>query len=416
MNSSLEAPAVGSNLAPERGAVTTPRVVHRGANLVETAGATGDLAFLTWTAGARRPVRDLAEEAYEEILAALASQGAVVLQERIFGRAEAAPCVLEMREEAWRRHGAPPTATPTFVEGVPLGSADLAGIHVIAARGHEGKGRLVVHEGQVCGRVITTEGAEFLALSDAGRLVGGRILPSDVETRAILRAVEDLLANEGWTFGDVGRTWFYLRDILDWYGPFNRVRNEEFRRMGLLGGVLEGRIPASTGIEGRNALGGWCTLDLLAARPANGGAFEMRRLANARQNEATEYGSSFARGLALTVGGFRYVFVSGTASIDDHGASVHEGDFEAQTRRTFETVEALLGGAGASLKHVRQSTAFVKHPRDVRAYDRIAEAAGLLVPPLAMVADVCRPELLFELDATAVVPLGAGDSGARSAA
>jgi enamine deaminase RidA (YjgF/YER057c/UK114 family) len=402
MNSSLEAPAAGSHLALDRGA-----------------GATGDLAFLTWTAAARKPVRELAEEAYEEMLAALASQSAVVLQERIFGRAEAARCVFEMREEVWRRHGAAPTATPTFVEGVPLGSADLAGIHVIAARGHEGKGRLVVHEGQVCGRVIATEGAEFLALSDAGRLVRGRgALSSDGETRAILRAVEDLLANEGWTFGDVGRTWFYLRDILDWYGPFNRVRNEEFRRMGLLGGtgVLGGRIPASTGIEGRNALGGWCTLDLLAARPTNGGAFEMRRLANTRQNEATEYGSSFARGLALTVGGFRYVFVSGTASIDDHGASVHEGDFESQTRRTFETVEALLAGAGAGPTQVRQATAFVKHPSDARAYERLAEGVGLPVPAVAMVADVCRPELLFELDATAVVPIGPKDSGVHGPA
>jgi len=402
MNSSLEAPAAGSHLALER-----------------TASAAGDLAFLTWTASALKPVRQLAEEAYEEILGALATQGAVVLQERIFGRAEAARCVLEMRDDVWRRHGAPPTTTPTFVEGVPLGSAELAGIHVIAARGVEGKGRLVVHEGHVCGRVIATEGAEFLALSDAGRLVRGRgALSSDVEARAVLRAVEDLLANEGWTFGDVGRTWFYLREILDWYGPFNRVRNEEFRRMGLLGGsgVLGGRIPASTGIEGRNALGGWCTLDLLAARPTNGGAFEMRRLANRRQNEATEYGSSFARGLALTVGSFKYVFVSGTASIDDHGASVHEGDFEAQTRRTFETVEALLAGAGASPTQVRQATAFVKHPRDAGAYARLAEGAGLPVAPVAMVADVCRPELLFELDATAVVPLCTGDSGARGAA
>jgi len=214
-----------------------------------TNDAAGDLAFLTWTASALKPVRQLAEEAYEEILGALATQGAVVLQERIFGRAEAARCVLEMRDDVWRRHGAPPTTTPTFVEGVPLGSAELAGIHVIAARGVEGKGRLVVHEGHVCGRVIATEGAEFLALSDAGRLVRGRgALSSDVEARAVLRAVEDLLANEGWTFGDVGRTWFYLREILDWYGPFNRVRNEEFRRMGLLGGsgVLGGRIPAST--------------------------------------------------------------------------------------------------------------------------------------------------------------------------
>jgi len=62
------------------------------------------------------------------------------------------------------------------------------------------------------------------------------------------------------------------------------------------------------------------------------------------------------------------------------------------------------------------ATAFVKHPRDAGAYARLAEGAGLPVAPVAMVADVCRPELLFELDATAVVPLCTGDSGARGAA
>jgi enamine deaminase RidA (YjgF/YER057c/UK114 family) len=108
--------------------------------------------------------------------------------------------------------------------------------------------------------------------------------------------------------------------------------------------------------------------------------------------------------------------VSGTASIDDHGASVHEGDFESQTRRTFETVEALLAGAGAGPTQVRQATAFVKHPSDARAYERLAEGVGLPVPAVAMVADVCRPELLFELDATAVVPIGPKDSGVHGPA
>jgi enamine deaminase RidA (YjgF/YER057c/UK114 family) len=416
MSSNLETFAIRPQAAPGGGAVTSPRPATRDAEVVSEASATGELTFLTWSAGAHGSLREATEGAYETILETLASQDAVVLQERVFGRAEAARRVLQTREEVWRRKGAPPAAVPTFVEGVPFGSRDLVGVHVIAARGQRGHGRLLASHGQVCGRVVTTGTAEFLALSDVGRLVRGRALRSDAETREILRTALDLLANEGWTFGDVGRTWFYLRELLDWYGSFNRVRNEEFQRMGLLGGELQGRIPASTGIEGRNAFGGWCTLDLLAARPTNGGAFEMRRLSNVRQSEATEYGSAFARGVALTVGDFRYVFVSGTASIDDHGASVHEGDFEAQTRRTFETVEALLAGAGAGMSHVQQATAFVKHPHDARAYERLANAVGFAVPPLAMVADVCRSELLFELDATAVVPLAPGDPGVRGAA
>jgi enamine deaminase RidA (YjgF/YER057c/UK114 family) len=215
-----------------------------------------------------------------------------------------------------------------------------------------------------------------------------------------------LLDGEGYSFRDVARTWFFLRDILDWYGPFNAVRNAAFQRLGLTGSNGRGAIPASTGIEGRNARGGWCTLDLIAARPRPGERFEMERLHNRKQPEATEYGSAFARGVALTLGNCRYYFVSGTASIDDQGATVHVGDFEAQTLHTLTAVSALLEDAGASLPDVRQATAFLKNPCDERAFERIADRVGLSgVPMVTTVADVCRDDLLFEIDATAVVPL-----------
>ena len=116
----------------------------------------------------------------------------------------------------------------------------------------------------------------------------------------------------------------------------------------------------------------------------------MRRLHNRRQNEATEYGSAFARAMEVSLGDARYVFVSGTASIDDHGASVHLGDFEAQARYTLEAVEALLEGAGAGLGDVAQATAFLKNPGDGRSFERTAARAGLGATPLVTtVADVC---------------------------
>jgi enamine deaminase RidA (YjgF/YER057c/UK114 family) len=373
--------------------------------------ATQDLVFLSWVPREPRSAREHAEEAYDYILTALERAGAVVLQERIFGHREVADAVLEVRDEVWERRQGLPAPPPTFVEGAPLGSGDLAGMQVVAARGQGGTGRLLLLDGHVCGRVIRTRGGELFALSDVGRLVPEDGLDGAADTRKALRLGEALLTEQGWTFGDVGRTWFYLRDILDWYREFNQARNDEFRRMGLLSGASIGRIPASTGIEGRNARGGWCTLDLLAARPSPGaGPFEMRRLSSLRQNEATEYGSTFARATALTLGRARYVFVSGTASIDDHGSSVHPDDFESQMRRTLGTIEALLAGAGATLEHVVQATAFVKDARDVRAFERLSNDSGLaLVPPVCMLADVCRDELLFELDATALVPLDTGE-------
>jgi enamine deaminase RidA (YjgF/YER057c/UK114 family) len=364
-----------------------------------------DIVLLTWTgaAGLRgAAAEEGAAEAYAAIARALAARGCVPVQERVFADLRLAPEVARGRERGLGSASAWPVP-PTYVEGAPVGREGVAGVHVIGARG---TARHVVEGNAVYGTVVETAHARVLGLSDVGRRVASRLVPGPAEDAgASIGAAEELLAREGFAFRDVARTWFYLRDILDWYGPFNAVRNAAFRRMGLTGPNGDGSIPASTGIEGRNARGGWCALDLLAMQAKPGGRFGMSRLHNRRQNEATEYGSAFARAMEVVLGDSRVVFVSGTASIDDHGRTVHVGDFDTQARYTLEAVAALLEGANARLDDVRQATAFVKNPCDTRAFERIVERSPLAeVPLVTTVADVCRDDLLFEIDATVVLP------------
>lgn len=284
-----------------------------------------------------------------------------------------------------------------------MGHAGLAGIHVVAARGASH----VVALGETpLGRVVEGESVRFLGLADVGRALPAGLAPGPAqETAAAIDAAATLLEREGFSLRDVARTWFYLRDILDWYGAFNDARNAAFRRLGLIGPAGDGQVPASTGIEGRNARGGWCALDLLALQARAGTRLAVRRLSSRRQNEATAYGSAFARALEVAHGDARYVLVSGTASIDERGATAHRGDFESQARHALEVVEALLDGAGARLAHLAQATVFIKSPDDGRALERVLAGAGLQQAPIVTtVADVCRDELLFEIDATAVLP------------
>jgi enamine deaminase RidA (YjgF/YER057c/UK114 family) len=367
----------------------------------------GDLVLLTWArASGRRFVGEQVEDAYREMDAALREAGAVVLQERVFGEAAAAPVVAAARARATRATGERWAVPPTIVEGAPVGRAGLAGIHVLGVRAESS--RLIRDGDRLLGRVVDASGACLIGLADVGRAAEhGLTSGPRQEAAAAIEAAERVLAREGFTFRDVARTWYYLRDILAWYDSFNVARNAAFRRMGLTGPGGDGAIPASTGIQGRSPHGGWCTLDLVAARPRDGQPYEMRRLHNRKQNEAPQYGSAFARGMALTLGSHRYLFISGTASIDDQGATVHVGDFEAQTRQTIDAISALLEGAGATLGDVRQATAFLKNPGDLRSFERLARRAGLdQVPPVVTVADVCREELLVEIDATAVVAVG----------
>jgi enamine deaminase RidA (YjgF/YER057c/UK114 family) len=360
-----------------------------------------ELTLVTWS-GPVRALEAASEEAYAAIDSLLRERNSVPIQERVFAEREAGSALARGRARAvgsaseW-------AVPPTCVEGAPVGWTGLAGIHVIGARG---TARPLVESEWAYGRVVETSEARILGLSDVGRCTGRIAANPSEDAATAIEATERLLAREGFSFRDVARTWFYLRDILDWYGPFNTVRNAAFRRMGLVGPDGDGQIPASTGIAGRNHRGGWCALDLMALRRKGGGPFEMSRLHNRKQNEATEYGSSFARAMEVALGDARYVFVSGTAAIDDHGATVHAGDFEAQARYTLEAVLALLEGAGASLGDVAQATAFLTSPGHGPSWERIVEGSELRAAPLVTtVADVCRAELLFEIDAVAVVPL-----------
>jgi hypothetical protein len=70
-------------------------------------------------------------------------------------------------------------------------------------------------------------------------------------------------------------------------------------------------------------------------------------------------------------------------------------------------VHALLKQEGAGLKDICAATVFVKHGEYADFFYEIALARGLdNFPCVCVVADVCREELLFEMDAEAVVKTG----------
>jgi enamine deaminase RidA (YjgF/YER057c/UK114 family) len=134
-------------------------------------------------------------------------------------------------------------------------------------------------------------------------------------------------------------------------------------------------------------------------------------------NEAYHYErpSSFSRGLRLDLNGLTVLLISGTASVDENGASVHIGDFRAQTRRTFRNIAALLASEGASWKDVVRTTCYLRDiERDYAAFneERTAfyrqEGLDPLPASTGIQAILCRPELLVEIEAVAVFPRRGG--------
>lgn len=128
-------------------------------------------------------------------------------------------------------------------------------------------------------------------------------------------------------------------------------------------------------------------------------------------NEAYAYAkpSSFSRGVRLDLGNFVILLISGTASIDETGATVHAGDFRAQCRRTFANITGLLESEGASWKDIVRTTCYLRDiDRDYEAFneERTRHYAEQKLDPLpastGIQAVLCRPDLLVEIEAIAL--------------
>jgi enamine deaminase RidA (YjgF/YER057c/UK114 family) len=137
-----------------------------------------------------------------------------------------------------------------------------------------------------------------------------------------------------------------------------------------------------------------------------------RGISNAQVlNEAFDYPrpSSFSRGLRIDLNGLAILLISGTASIDEHGQSIHIGDFRGQTRRTFANITGLLESEGATWKDVVRTTCCLRDiERDYAAFneERTAFYGSQGLDPLpastGIQAILCRPELLVEIEAIAI--------------
>jgi enamine deaminase RidA (YjgF/YER057c/UK114 family) len=128
-------------------------------------------------------------------------------------------------------------------------------------------------------------------------------------------------------------------------------------------------------------------------------------------NEAYDYAkpSSFSRGMRIDIGNIAILLISGTASIDESGVSVHVGDFRAQMRRTYKNITALLAAEGATWHDIVRTTCYLRDiDRDYADFNeqrtKFFHEQGLEPLPAStgIQAKLCRPELLVEMEAIAM--------------
>ena len=241
--------------------------------------------------------------------------------------------------------------------------------------------------------------------------------------------VRSLLGRVGLRLDQVIRTWLYLGGIVDDEGPtqrykqLNRARDDVYKDIRFLAGRLpEGRgrrrsgpaYPASTGI-GTGGRGIMIGALALATERSDVAAVPLE---NPRQASAYDYAASysprspkFSRGMALTCGADAMIFISGTASITS-SETRHAGDVVSQTHETLDNIEALISeenlgrhglpGLGTSLDGLGLIRVYIKRREDYATIRSLCQTRLGALPTTYTVADVCRPELLVEIEGIAL--------------
>ncbi|MDR2643846.1 MAG: hypothetical protein LBC74_13770 [Planctomycetaceae bacterium] len=265
---------------------------------------------------------------------------------------------------------------------------------------------------------------------------GGDFRPQNTPIGAYNRSIdafknlkEQLIPNQ-FLIEQLVRTWIYqghlvLADkvtedgILQRYQELNRARTDFFSDTKFLNRYIPKKhkaavFPASTGIgaDDVDVVISAIAVDSLRSN------FTVVPLENPNQTSAFSYGVNyspqspkFARGMVVNIENWCQIFVSGTASITS-SESQYGGDPAMQTEQTLNNIAALISGENLA-KHGLQGfesgldklecvRVYVKNPDDFGVVEAICRKRLGDTPILYTVADVCRPELLVEIEGFAV--------------
>ena len=352
--------------------------------------------YITATPGANGPMQEQAQEIFSGIRDILSSEKAHILQERVFGTQSVMEEILRLRSEAYG--DIDDGIAPSALFGKEGMCAPIAGVQVHAVRS-DTKSEALVLDGTLCGRIIRVPGRNYLTLSGIGADQSTQTSGDPAEqAKVMMEKAESVLKQFGADFLSVPRTWMWLSDILSWYDDFNQVRNKYFTERGLIGKDSRQSMPASTGIGLYPAQGGKCAMDLTAVLETTDSIQFLGAVG--KQQCALEYGSAFSRASRSITPAGETVFVSGTAAIDAGGATTNIGDALGQINSTIENVRAVLRDMNTADEDVVQAIAYCKTTEEEEIFNTVKD--NLPWPWITMVCDICRPELLFEIEATAM--------------
>lgn len=272
--------------------------------------------------------------------------------------------------------------------------------------------------------VRTIYGENYLVL-DNGKsceLITGGILPPDLsaapstQANAVFAQLETILKRENFPLNSIVRQWNYIENISlftnDYqnYQAFNDSRSHFYEKTEWPLG-----FPAATGIGTQS---GGIMVEVIAS---TGSELINKALDNPLQIAAHKYSQEvllgaldpctqqrttpkFERGRIIGLAGRQTIYISGTAAIRGETSLIAD-DVTEQTRITMENIEHLIApvmptDSGTSFEY-KLLRIYVKNPSQMEEVRSYMKSNYPEVRKIYICADICREELLLEIEGIA---------------
>lgn len=271
--------------------------------------------------------------------------------------------------------------------------------------------------GDVAYLKVSTPAGTFLSAAGLNKYLSvSNILEQSIDA---FEQMNLILKDESFTFGDIVRQWNYIERIIDFtdnsqhYQIFNDVRSNFYASSTFPRGY-----PSATGI-GMNF--GGVILEFLAFKPVsevqiiplqspvqvNAHQYSPQVLSNNQYTSISCIRSTpkFERGKALYGHRGGILFVSGTAAIKGE-TTASPYDVAMQTHLTLQNIDNLISPDNLKRNGIHNCfntkplllRVYVKNARDVGVVKNIVDEYAPHSPVIYLQADICRPELLVEIE------------------
>ncbi|MBI5208106.1 MAG: hypothetical protein HY934_10020, partial [Candidatus Firestonebacteria bacterium] len=230
-------------------------------------------------------------------------------------------------------------------------------------------------------------------------IIGNIFTLQEEQTWDILINFEKILNLVDMEISDIVRTWFYNHNIISWYSDFNSIRNNFFKQKGIINKIL----PVSTGVGGNNSVNAAAIASAIAIKAKKNNCVIIKELSSPLQNHPSIYGSLFSRALEIIMPDHRKILISGTASIDKNGKTIHVNNIDMQIAFTMDVIKAILTSRNMNFSFVTRAIVYFKYSKDISAFNKYCKLEKIPVFPLiAIQNDICRDNLLFEIEVDAI--------------